>query len=62
MAETTVARRAPEQPTPSRELIAAQPVDRMMDEALRRARRIDELDEATRRAASHVRPSVKRAA
>lgn len=42
------------QPTPARRLAAASS-DPLMDEALRRARRIEVLDEDTRRAASHVR-------
>ncbi|MFI5831052.1 hypothetical protein ACIA6C_28025 [Streptomyces sp. NPDC051578] len=42
------------QPTPARRLVAADS-DPSMDEALARVRRIEALDEDTRRAASYVR-------
>lgn len=45
------------QPAPVRRLIVVDS-DPSMDEALRRARRIEQLDEDTRRAASYVRPAM----
>ncbi|MFF4848764.1 hypothetical protein [Streptomyces sp. NPDC001194] len=45
--------------TPARRLIAAPSSDPSMDEALARVRRIEALDEDTRRAASYVRTARK---